>query len=64
MHGFFSNFLVPRCEKVFFSFTVERILGELPKGLLLVDVGAPNDYCALIVMSLHLRRFKSADHSS
>ena len=66
MYGFFDYFLVLRGE-VFFNFTVKRIVGELPKSFLLVEVGAPNDKplsVALIVMPLRLRRFKSADLSA
>ena len=42
-YGFFDYFLVQR-GKVFFDFTVKRIIGKVPKILLLVEVGAPNDY--------------------
>ena len=42
MYGDFDYFLVRR-GKVFFNFAVKRIVGELSKGFLLVEVGAPND---------------------
>ena len=35
--------------EVFFNFAVKRIVGELSKSLLLVEVGAPNDYHATFV---------------
>ena len=48
MHGFFDYFLVRRGE-VFFSFAVKGIVGELSKGFLLVEVGAPNDFRATFI---------------
>ena len=68
MYSFFDYFWVRRGE-VFFNFTLRRVVRELPKSFLLVEVGTPNDTtpplsAALIVMSLRFRRFKSADHSS
>ena len=48
MHGFFDYFLFRRSE-VFFNFAVKRIVGELLKSFLLVEVGEPNDYCATFV---------------
>ena len=48
MYGFFDDVLVRRGE-ILFDFTVKRIVGELPKSFLLVDVGAPNDYRAAFV---------------
>ena len=47
MYSFF-DYLVRRCE-VFLNFTVKRIVGELPKSFLLLEVGAPNDYRAAFV---------------
>ena len=43
-----TMFLVRRGE-VFFNFAVKRIVGELSKSFLLVEVGAPNDYRATFV---------------
>ena len=65
MYSFFEYFLV-RNGEVFFNFTVKRIVRELPKSFLSVrqTTTAPSLSAALIVMSLRLRRFKSADHSS
>ena len=42
---------------MFFNFAVERILGELTKGLMLVEVGAPNDYRAAFVGRLESNVF-------
>ena len=48
MNGWFDYFLVRRGE-VFFDCLVKRIVRELPKSLLLIEVGAPNDYCTAFV---------------
>ena len=48
MYDFFDYFLIPRGE-AFFDFTVKRIVGELPKSFLLVQVSALNDHRAAYV---------------
>ena len=60
--------------RLFFHFTAKRIVGELSKSFLLVEVGAPNDYRATFVgrfdgnvlgfIAWNGGWFKSADHSS
>ena len=48
MYGFFDYFLL-RSGEVFLDFTVKTIVGELPNSILLVEVGAPNDFRAAFV---------------
>ena len=43
MYGFYGYFLVSGGE-VFFDLLLKRIVGELSKSFLLVEVDAPNDY--------------------
>ena len=49
MYSFFDYFFLVRRGETIFNFTVKRIVRELTKNFLLVEVGASNDYRAAFV---------------
>ena len=67
---FFNNFLILKCM-IYRNFTVKFSVRELPKCLLFIKVGAPNDYRTAFIgcfdyniFGFYVLRLLSACHSS